>query len=68
MKLFVPLRIKFHGPDPPPVILEPVPEPVEVDVRASQAKKGKVEAVVPVEIPKTPEQLAVEKMFSKFMK
>ena len=70
MRLFVPHRIKFHGPDPPPKIPEPEPEPVVLDVKASQAKKsgGKIEEVVPVEITKTPEQLAVEKMFLKFMK
>ena len=65
MKLFVPHRIKFIGPDPP----ADVPEPVEPEPVAEPVKKGKKDEVVaPVEIPKTPEQLAEEKMFLKFIK
>ena len=67
MRLFVPHRIKFHGPDPPPIAPEPViPEPAVVDPKAKNSKK--IEEVLPVEIPKTPEQMAAEKMFLKFMK
>jgi hypothetical protein len=54
MRLFLPHRIKFHGPDPPPIATEPViPEPVVIDLKAKNSKK--VEEVVQVEIPKTPE-------------
>jgi len=49
MRLFVPHRIKFHGPDPPPFIPEPVV--VEVPVVETKGKPGKVvEPVAPVEV------------------
>jgi len=68
MRLFVPQRIKFHGPDPPEKI--PEPEPVAAPVNTSQARKSGVltPPVAPKETPKTPNQLNVEKMFLKFMK
>lgn len=67
MRFFLPHRIKFHGPDPPPFIPPPpVTESMVLDPKAAKQKKD--EPVAPVEIPKTPEILAAEKMFIKFMK
>ena len=49
MRLFVPHRIKFHGPDPPPHMPEPVV--VETPVLDIKGKPGKnVEPVAPVEV------------------
>jgi hypothetical protein len=53
MRLFVPKRLKFVGPDPP----AEEPEPVEPEVPVAEAPKkgGKKEEVVPVELPRTEE-------------
>ena len=65
MRLFVPKRLKFVGPDPPAE--EPVPAESEVPVEAP--KKGKAaEVVAPVELPRTEEQKAADKLFAKFIK
>jgi hypothetical protein len=66
MRLFVPKRLKFVGPDPPPE--EPVPAEPEVPV-VEAPKKGKAaEPIAPVEIPRTEEQKAGDKLFAKFIK
>jgi hypothetical protein len=43
MRLFVPKRLKFTGPDPPPEEPEPVEDPnavIETDKKATKPKKG----------------------------
>lgn len=68
MRLFVPHRIKFHGLDPPPFIQEPVVQEsvTPVDPKAKPVKNA--EPVAPTEVQKTPEEIAAQKLYIKFMK
>ena len=68
MRLMAADKFKFAGPDPPhQPSLEDDNEPPPEDVKASGGKgaKGKAEEA-PVEVQKSPEELAEEKMFDDF--
>jgi hypothetical protein len=70
MKLLIPERISFKGPDPPPAdwdLTEGISLAAESVVTSKHASKKKDE-VPPPEIPKSPEVEAAEKMVRRFMK
>lgn len=70
MKLMIPDRIAFKGPDPPPSDWDVederllIPEPVP----AGKAAAKKKEEIPPPEVPKSPEVEQSEKMVRRFMK
>ncbi len=67
MRLFVPRRLRFVGPDPPPE--EPTPPEPEVPAQEPPKKGAKKEEVAaPVEVPRTEEQKAADKLYAKFLK
>ena len=67
MRLLAVEKSKFFGPDPPlnPNMVEEVEAPVE-DVKASGGVKGKKVEEAPVEVQKSEEEIAEEKMFEDF--
>lgn len=72
MKLLVPERISYKGPDPPPedwqVEEEPQP-PAEQAAPGKPAPKGKaLEVVAPVEVQKSPQVELADKSVRRFMK
>lgn len=69
MKMLLPERVQFKGPDPPPEDWVAPSKEATIEQPAAPAKKGaKKEEVPPPEPVKSPEVEAADKLVRKFMK
>ena len=67
MRLMAAEKFKFDGPDPPAnPNIEDEQEPPPEDVKASGGKGKKQVEEAPIEVQKSPEEIAEEKMFEDF--